>query len=229
MKAKILIVDDEPDILTLLEYNLDKEGYKVEKALDGQEAISLVERGMPDMILLDIMMPLLDGVETCRRIRELPNGDAPFIVFLTARSEEYSELAGFDAGADDYITKPIRPRLLLTRIKAIFRRGRSTTTLVEDGNELEVHDLRILRDEYLVYKDGKAINLPKKEFQLLDFLASRPGKVFSREILLEKVWGTNVHVVDRTIDVHIRKLREKIGKKYIKTVKGVGYKFVNET
>lgn len=227
-KAKILIVDDEPDILDLLEYNLKKEHFSIIRAANGEEALELIQSTNPDMILLDIMMPRTDGVETCRRIRELPNGKDIFIVFLTARSEEYSELAGFEAGADDYIFKPIRPRLLVTRIRAIFRRGRPLAPSNEESTRLAIQDLEILRDEYMVYKNGEPINLPKKEFQLLNFLASRPGKVFSREILLEKIWGADVNVVDRTIDVHIRKLREKIGKKYIKTVKGVGYKFVQE-
>lgn len=226
-KAKILIVDDEADILDLLEYNLEKESFKVLRAMDGEEAIELTKSERPDMVLLDIMMPKMDGVETCRRIREIPEGRLPFIVFLTARSEEYSEIAGLEAGADDYITKPIKPRLLITRIHAIFRRGRETVEHTEQEAHLKIDDLEIVRDEYIVYKKGKAINMPKKEFELLLFLASQPGKVFSRAVLLEKVWGANVHVVDRTIDVHIRKLREKIGKKFIKTVQGVGYKFIS--
>ena len=178
-----------------------------------------------DVIIADMHMPNMDGVETCRRLRELPDGDYPFIVFLTARSEEYSEIAGLEAGADDYITKPIKPRLLITRIQAIFRRGRQVKRETEHSDLIKIEELEINREEYMVYNDGKPISLPKKEFELLVFLAAQPGKVFSRAVLLENVWGSNVHVVDRTIDVHIRKLREKIGKKWIKTVQGVGYKF----
>ncbi|MEM7037415.1 MAG: response regulator transcription factor [Bacteroidota bacterium] len=225
-KAKILVVDDEPDILDLLAYNLEKENFKVLKASNGTEAIEAVRKNKPEMILLDIMMPRMDGVETCRRIRELPGGNVPFIVFLTARAEEYSEIAGLEAGADDYITKPIKPRLLITRIHTVFRRGRNIEVEEESPALLRIQNLVINRDEYVVYNDGEPISLPKKEFELLVFLASQPGKVFSRAVLLEKVWGTNIHVVDRTIDVHIRKLREKIGKKWIKTVQGVGYKFI---
>ncbi len=221
---KILIVDDEADILDLLEYNLEKEGYKVMRATDGEEAIEKAQKKKPDLILLDIMMPQLDGIETCRRIRSLPGMDSVYIVFLTARSEEYSELAGFDAGADDYISKPIKPRILMRRIKAILRRDHGEN---EDSNVLRIHDLEITREEYLVRKNGEAISLPRKEFELLYFLASKPGKVFRREKLLEKIWG-DVYVVDRTIDVHIRKLREKIGEQYIQTIKGVGYKFLAE-
>ncbi|NBV14213.1 MAG: DNA-binding response regulator [Sphingobacteriia bacterium] len=222
-KQKILIVDDEKDILELLEYNLEKEGYTVLKASDGEAAIALLKSNPVDMVLLDIMMPKLDGIETCRRMRDTPEGKKTYIVFLTAREEEYSELAGFEAGADDYIPKPIKPRILLSRIRAMFRRG------IEHENQPEHHlkvlDLEIIRDEYLVYKNGHPISLPKKEFELLYFLAARPGKVFPREILLENIWGPDVLVVDRTIDVHIRKLREKLGDDYIQTIRGVGYKF----
>ncbi len=219
---KILIVDDEADILELLEYNLVKEGYQVLTATDGKAAIEVATKENPDMILLDIMMPKMDGIETCRRIRTLPGLSKISVIFLTARSEEYSELAGFEAGADDYISKPIKPRILLSRIKAIARRDSQE----EINNVLKIHDLEIIRDEYMVKKGKQTMALPKKEFELLFFLASKPGKVFSREKLLEKVWG-DVYVVDRTIDVHVRKLREKIGINYIQTVKGVGYKFVN--
>ena len=222
-KNNILIVDDEKDILDLLEYNLKKEGYHVLRASDGESALSIVQSNPVDLILLDIMMPKLDGIETCRRLREMPEGQKTYIVFLTAREEEYSEVAGFEAGADDYIAKPIKPRILLSRIKAIFRRG-----LEHHSNPLQslkVLDLEIIRDEYLVYKEGKPIALPKKEFELLYFLASKPGKVFPRETLLENIWGQDVLVVDRTIDVHIRKLREKLGQDYIQTIRGVGYKF----
>jgi two-component system, OmpR family, alkaline phosphatase synthesis response regulator PhoP len=220
---KVLVVDDEPDILDLIEYNLKNEGYEVYTASDGETGIRIAKDAKPDLVLLDIMMPKLDGVETCRRMREMPETKHSCIVFLTARAEEYSEIAGFEAGADDYITKPIRPRVLMSRIKAVLRRG-----LEGDGEEIQVlkiGDLEIVRDEHMVYQNGTPITLPKKEFELLFFLASKPGKVFSRETLLEKIWGTDVYVVPRTIDVHIRKLREKLGEAYIVTIKGVGYKF----
>ncbi|MDW3649938.1 MAG: response regulator transcription factor [Bacteroidia bacterium] len=223
-RNKVLIVDDEKDILDLLEYNLEKEGYEVLSAMDGEEAISMAKTEKPNMVLLDIMMPQMDGIETCRRLRELPELKGTFIVFLTARAEEYSELAGFDAGADDYIAKPIKPRVLLSRIKAILRRDQ---TFTDEQDLLNVKDLEIIRDEYIVRRGNEIFNLPRKEFELLYFLASKPGKVFRREKLLEKIWG-DVYVVDRTIDVHIRKLREKIGEGYIQTVKGVGYKFAKE-
>ena len=223
-RNKVLIVDDEKDILDLLEYNLEKEGYEVLSAMDGEEAISKAKAEKPNMVLLDIMMPQMDGIETCRRLRELPELKGTFIVFLTARAEEYSELAGFDAGADDYIAKPIKPRVLLSRIKAILRRDQA---FKDEQDLLNVKDLEIIRDEYIVRRGNEIFNLPRKEFELLYFLASKPGKVFRREKLLEKIWG-DVYVVDRTIDVHIRKLREKIGEGYIQTVKGVGYKFAKE-
>lgn len=220
--TKILIVDDEKDILDLLEYNLEKEGYEVLKASDGASAISVAQKEVPDLVLLDIMMPKMDGIETCRQLRMMPSLKHTYIVFLTARSEEYSELAGFEAGGDDYISKPIRTRVLLSRVKALLRRRQG---LEEDRSDvLKVHNLEILRDEYIVRQDEREISLPRKEFDLLFFLASKPGKVFRREKLLEKVWG-DVFVVDRTIDVHVRKLREKLGNDYIVTVKGVGYKF----
>lgn len=224
-QVKILIVDDEPDILDLLAYNLEKEGYAVQKAHDGEEAIRKAMATPPDMILLDIMMPQLDGIETCRRLRALPHLQQAYIVFLTARAEEYSELAGFEAGADDYIPKPIKPRLLLSRLKAILRRDQFRQS--GEDNVLRIHDLEIIRDEYVVRKAGKLLTLPRKEFELLSYLAARPGKVYSRDKLLEQVWG-DVYVVDRTVDVHVRKLREKIGIDYIVTIKGVGYKFMPE-
>jgi two-component system alkaline phosphatase synthesis response regulator PhoP len=224
-QPKILIVDDEKDIIELLAYNLEKEGYEVISATNGEEAIKVGEKEIPDLILLDIMMPKMDGIETCRRLRQIPSLKNVYVVFLTARSEEYSELAGFEAGGDDYISKPIRPRVLLSRLKALLRRKKDSEA--EPGDVLKVHDLEILRDEYIVKKDGEELALPRKEFDLLFFLASKPGKVFRREKLLEKVWG-DVFVVDRTIDVHVRKLREKLGNQYIITVKGVGYKFLAE-
>jgi two-component system, OmpR family, alkaline phosphatase synthesis response regulator PhoP len=225
--AKILIVDDEEDILDLLEYNLLREGYEVIREMDGMAAVAAVINHKPDIVLLDIMMPKVDGIETCRQIRTNKNSHQPFIIFLTARAEEYSELAGFEAGADDYISKPIKPRILISRIRAVEKRG-------ADENKPKVEfrlvqgDLEIFREEFMVYKKGKPITLPKKEFELLFFLATRPGKVFTRDVLLEKVWGDNVQVVDRTVDVHIRKIREKLGPKYIATIKGVGYKFIQQ-
>ena len=225
--TKILLVDDEPDILEMLEYNLRNEGYEVFTANDGEAALKVFADVKPEVILLDVMMPGMDGIEVCRRMREKPEGKQAYIMFLTARSEEYSELAGFDAGADDYIPKPVRPRVLISRIKAVFRRGLHGEGM-EDSRPLKVADLKIVKDEFLVYQNGNPINLPKKEFELLHFMAGRPGKVFSREVLLKNIWGTDVYVVPRTIDVHIRKLREKLGDHYIKTVKGVGYKFMNE-
>jgi two-component system alkaline phosphatase synthesis response regulator PhoP len=222
-KHKILIVDDEEDIVQMLEYNLKNEGYEVLSARDGEAAVKIARKEQPDLIILDIMMPKMDGVEACRRIREQPECKNSYIIFLTARAEEFSELAGFEAGGDDYIVKPIKPRVLLSRIKAIFRRGSEPDG--DDALSLKIAELEIVKDEYLVYKNGESIALPKKEFELLYFLASRPGKVFSREVLLEKIWGKDVYVVPRTIDVHIRKLREKIGEDYIQTIKGVGYKF----
>lgn len=227
-KIKILLVDDEEDILELLQYNLEKADFKVLKAANGEEALEIAKKEEPEMILLDIMMPRMDGVETCRRLRAMPGGDRPFIIFLTARAEEYSEIAGLESGADDYVTKPIKPRLLLARLQAIIRRGRQSTPTEDVSTTLKVGELEINRDEYIVYRKGKPLALPKKEFELLLFLASQPGKVFTRDILLEQVWGSDVQVVDRTIDVHVRKLREKIGKKWIKTVQGVGYKFTTK-
>lgn len=222
--VKILVVDDEVDILEMLAYNLKKEGFSPLIATSGEQALEIYKEHNPAVILLDIMMTGLDGVETCRRIRQLPGGSNPFVIFLTARAEEYSQIAGFDAGADDYIPKPIKPMVLIRKIKAMLQRRKpSDDDLLK--SELKIGILRILPEEYLVYLEENPISLRKKEFELLFFLASQPGKVFSREVLLEKVWGANVHVVDRTIDVHVRKLREKIGKDWIQTVQGVGYKF----
>ena len=225
MTYKVLIVDDEADILDLLEYNLKKEGYKVYRAMDGEEGLKVAEAKKPDLVLLDIMMPVMDGIETCRKLRTIPGLEKTYVVFLTARSEEYSELAGFEAGADDYISKPIKPRVLMSRLRAIFRRNSSGSD--EEVDLIRIHDLEIVKDEYVVRKGSTEIPLPRKEFDLLYFLASKPGKVYKRDKLLEKVWG-DVFVVDRTIDVHVRKLREKLGNDYIITVKGVGYKFLGE-
>lgn len=222
-KHKILLVDDEQDILEFMEYNLRKEGYSVDTANSGEAALEMVKKDTPDLILLDVMMPGTDGIETCREMREIPSLNDTIIAFLTARSEDYSQIAGFDSGADDYITKPIKPRVLLSRIKALLKRSTSTTT--DKKGSAHVNGLIIDPQSYSITKDGKNVSLPKKEFELLSLLISRPGKVFTREEILDQVWGNEVVVGDRTIDVHIRRLREKIGKKRIKTLKGVGYKF----
>lgn len=219
---KVLVVDDEEPILDLLKYNLEKAGFEVQTASDGLKAVEIAKRFFPEMVLLDIMMPGIDGVETCRRIREIPELQKAFVIFLTARSEEYSEVAAFDVGADDYITKPIKPRALLSRIQAVFRRD---TKHAQPSAIIEVDGLRIDRTSYTVTVNGKETSLPKKEFELLYFLAQNPNKVLSREDLLRHIWGTDVYVVARTVDVHIRKVREKIGEDFITTVKGVGYKF----
>ncbi|MFN4233900.1 MAG: response regulator transcription factor [Bacteroidia bacterium] len=221
---KILLVDDDNDILEFIKYNLEKEGYQVFTANNGRIAIDVALKEQPSLIILDVMMPDMDGVETCIKMREHTKLKNTLIIFLTARNEDYSQIAGFDAGADDYITKPIKPRVLISRVKALLRRSGSTEDS-ESITNIEFDGLLIDRERYVVTKDGIEINLPKKEFELLALLASKPGKVFSRETILEKVWGGEVVVGDRTIDVHIRKLREKLGEDYIKTVKGVGYKF----
>jgi two-component system alkaline phosphatase synthesis response regulator PhoP len=220
---KILLVDDEPDILEFLSYNLKKEGYNVFTANNGKEAIVVAKKENPQLIILDVMMPDMDGIETCREIRELPGLKDVMIAFLTARSEDYSQIAGFEVGADDYINKPIKPRVLISRITALLRRGRSTDAAAND--KVDMGGIRIDRERYVVVKDEKEINLPKKEFELLALLASKPGKVFTRDVILDKVWGGEVVVGDRTIDVHVRKLREKLGEDFIRTVKGIGYKF----
>lgn len=221
-KKKILVVDDEPDILEFLSYNLSKEGAKVYKASNGVEAIEKAKKKNPDLILLDVMMPEMDGVETCIQLRSNQETKDTIIAFLTARGEDYSQIAGFDAGADDYISKPIKPRVLISRLKALLRRNEVAVNL---DNKVELKSLKIDRDRYVVIKDDEELNLPKKEFELLSLLISIPGKVFTREHILSSVWGEDVVVGDRTIDVHIRKLREKIGSHHIKTIKGVGYKF----
>jgi len=223
-RLKILIVDDEPDILEFMEYNLKKENYEVITASNGKEAIVKAKKEHPDLIILDIMMPEQDGIETCRHLRDLPDFKNTIIAFLTARSEDYSQIAGFDVGADDYITKPIKPRVLVSRIKALLRRSNgdkkeSSKQVVNAG------DIQIDRERYLIYQKGEKIVLPRKEFELLSLLASKPGKVFTRDEILNRVWGDDIVVGDRTIDVHVRKLREKLGEENIKTVKGIGYKF----
>lgn len=225
LKTKILIVDDEPDIVELIEYNLTKEGYQVVTANNGIEAISAARKHLPELIILDIMMPKMDGIEACRQLRSMPEFKNTFMVFLTARSEEYSEISGFTVGADDYIAKPIKPRALVSRINAILRRGASGTEAGQASNKITIGDLVIDRESYLVFQGGKKVVLAKKEFELLYLLASKPGKVFTRESILNNVWEDSVIVTNRTIDVHIRKIREKLGDSYVTTVKGVGYKF----
>ncbi len=222
-EQKILLVDDEQDILEFLSYNLKKEGYSVFIANNGKEAINVAKKVTPDLIILDVMMPDMDGIETCRGLREIPELKNVMIAFLTARNEDYSQIAGFDVGADDYINKPIKPRVLISRIKALLRRGTSTESNKTD--KVDTGGIKIDRERYVIEKNGVEINLPKKEFELLALLASKPGKVFTREVILDLVWGGDVVVGDRTIDVHIRKLREKIGEDFIKTIKGIGYKF----
>ena len=219
--AHILIVDDEPDILEFIHYNLLKEGYTVSMASSGLEALAKAKEKLPDLILLDIMMPEMDGIEVCSELRENPRYTNTVIAFLTARNEDFTQIAGFDVGADDYINKPIKPRLLLSRIKALLRRK---VEAASDNNIRQVGDLGIDQEKYLIYSNGETINLARKEFELINMLASKPGKVFSRQEIFNKVWGYDVIVGDRTIDVHIRKLREKIGMDSIKTVKGIGYK-----
>ena len=217
--TKILIVDDEEDIRELIRFNLEKEGYLVEEAENGKKGISVAQTFLPDLIIMDVMMPEIDGMEACRQIREIPSLQNTIVAFLSARNEDYSQIAGFDAGADDYIAKPIKPRVLLSRISALLRRG----GLINE-NINQIGDLILDREKYLVTFQGDNINLPKKEFELLALLFSKPGHLFTREHILDSVWGQEVIVGDRTIDVHIRKLREKITNDLIKTVKGVGYK-----
>jgi two-component system alkaline phosphatase synthesis response regulator PhoP len=221
---KILLVDDEPDILEILSYNLTAEGYQVYTAKNGLEGVEKAKKKHPDLIILDVMMPEMDGIEACEIIRSTEGLEQTLITFLTARSEDYSQVAGFEAGADDYITKPIKPKVLLSKVKALLRRIRK-----EEGTPAEVMKvgkLIINREEYKVINKGEELILPRKEFELLALLASKPDKVFKREVILDKVWGQEVVVGGRTIDVHIRKLREKIGEDHFKTIKGVGYKFV---
>ena len=220
---KILIVDDDPDISELLQYNLAKEGYEVSQAENGREALQVATQFRPDIILMDVMMPVLDGIAACRQLRELADFRDTYIIFLTARGEEFSEVAAFEAGADDFITKPIKPRALLSRIAAFVRRGSQQTG--DPKQVIQVGNIKIDRTSFTVYKGEEKITLPKKEFELLAFLAATPDKVYNREELLNNIWGTDVFVIARTVDVHIRKVREKIGEEHIKTIKGVGYKF----
>ncbi|MGB2153128.1 MAG: response regulator transcription factor [Flavobacteriaceae bacterium] len=221
-KIKILLVDDEPDIIEILSYNLKKEGYQIFSASNGEEALVQVEKVKPHLIILDVMMPVMDGIETCEIIRKDKRYQETVIMFLSARSEDYSHVAAFDVGADDYVNKPIKPKVLKSKVNALLRRFLNS----EVSSEIVHGDLIINLDEYKVTLKDKKISLPRKEFELLRLLASQPDKVFKRDVILESVWGNNVVVGDRTIDVHIRKLREKMGTKYIKTIKGVGYKFV---
>jgi two-component system alkaline phosphatase synthesis response regulator PhoP len=221
---KILLVDDEPDILEILNYNLSSEGYKVFTAKNGLEAIEKAKKKHPHLIILDVMMPEMDGIEACEIIRKTKGLEDAIIAFLTARNEDYSQVAGFDAGADDYITKPIKPKVLVSKVKSLLRRLKKGEETTDDI--LKVGKLVINREEYKIINDGEEMVLPRKEFELLALLASKPDKVFKREVILDKVWGQEVVVGGRTIDVHIRKLREKIGEDHFKTVKGVGYKYV---
>lgn len=223
---KILVVDDETDIVEMLTYNLEKEGYEVKSAHDGKSGVEKARKFQPDLILMDIMMPVMDGVEACRLIRETPELAETIIIFLTARSEEYSEVAAFETGADDYITKPVKPRALMSRIAALFRRDTKKSAGATDV--IKVGKFTIDKSSYTLYIEDKPVSLPKKEFELLYFLAETPKKVFSRDELLQNIWGSDVYVLARTVDVHIRRVREKIGNDCIKTVKGVGYKFEYE-
>lgn len=222
-KAKILLVDDEPDILEIVSYNLKNEGYQVFTAQNGKEGIQKAKKKKPDLIILDVMMPVMDGIEACENIRKIPELDHTIITFLTARGEDYSMIAGFDAGADDYIPKPIKPRVLMSKVKSLLRRN---TDKGDTPNITEIGDLIIDKDQYKIVFKNEEILLPRKEFELLSLLTSNPGKVFKREEILDVVWGNEVIVGGRTIDVHIRKLREKLGDDSFKTVKGVGYKYV---
>lgn len=223
-EIRVLLVDDEQDILEIVGYNLSLEGYEVFTAKNGIEAVAKAKKKLPHLVILDVMMPEMDGIEACEIMRNTPGLENTIIAFLTARGEDYSQLAGFDAGADDYIQKPIKPKVLMSKVKALLRRRKEDS--VEAGDLYSVGQLTINREEYKVINKGEELILPRKEFELLSLLASKPGKVFKREVILEKVWGNEVVVGGRTIDVHIRKLREKIGDDHFQTVKGVGYKFV---
>lgn len=228
-KPRILLVDDEVDILEFLSYNLEKEGYVVYTAKNGVDAIKIAEDKLPNLIILDIMMPEMDGIAACEEMRKIPSLNNTIIAFLTARGEDYSQIAGFEAGGDDYITKPVRPKVLVSRVKALLKRTTEEITqpvVQTDTNTVTIGNLLIDKERYLIRMDDEEMILPRKEFELLSLLVSKPGKVFTREEIYHSVWGENVVVGDRTIDVHIRKLREKIGNEHIKTLKGIGYKFV---
>jgi len=225
---KVLLVDDEPDILEFIGYNMKKEGFQVLTANNGQEALKIAEAEVPELIILDVMMPEMDGIETCEELKRIPALKNSIVAFLTARGEDYSQIAGFDAGADDYITKPVKPKVLISRAKALLKRYRSENQAetISDEHVVSIGDLSIDRERYLVINAGEELVLPKKEFELLVLLVSKPEKVFTRDEIYNTVWGDHIIVGDRTIDVHIRKLREKIGQDHIKTIKGVGYKYV---
>ena len=224
----ILLVDDENDILEFLSYNLRSEGFNIHTATNGREAVKIAGEVRPHLVLMDVMMPEMDGIEACQEIRANPSLEHTLVAFLTARGEDYSQIAGFEAGGDDYITKPVRPKVLVSRIKALLKRRNTADRQQETNGQTIIGSghLIIDKERYLVIKKGKDISLPRKEFELISLLISKPGKVFTREEIYDRIWGENVVVGDRTIDVHIRKLREKIGEKHIKTVKGIGYKFV---
>jgi len=226
-KFKILVVDDEPDIIEFLSYNLKKEGFTIKTASTGRQAIDMAVSFNPHLILLDVMMPEMDGIETCGELRANPLTKDVLIAFLTARNEDYSQIAGFDAGGDDYISKPIKPKVLISRIKALLKRAGSLDDGIDTRDEIPQSGLVIDKERYVVYLDGNEVILPKKEFELLALLHSKPQKVFTRDEIYQSIWGDEIVVGDRTIDVHIRKLREKLGEDYIRTVKGVGYKFMN--
>ena len=226
-KFKILVVDDEPDIIEFLSYNLKKEGFTIKTASTGRQAIDMAVSFNPHLILLDVMMPEMDGIETCGELRANPITKDVLIAFLTARNEDYSQIAGFDAGGDDYISKPIKPKVLISRIKALLKRAGALDDSADSRDEIPQSGLAIDKERYVVYLDGQEVILPKKEFELLALLHSKPQKVFTRDEIYQAIWGDEIVVGDRTIDVHIRKLREKLGEDYIRTVKGVGYKFMN--
>lgn len=223
---KILCVDDEPDILEILKYNLSNEGYDIYLAKDGLSAIKKAKEIIPNLIIMDVMMPKMDGIQACENLRANEKFNDTIIMFLTARGEDFSHVAAYEAGADDYVTKPVKPKILISKVKGLLRRFKKVND--NDINIIELKDIIIDKEKYKVYMSGNTLNLPRKEFELLYLLASKPDKVFKREKIMENVWGGEVVVGDRTIDVHIRKLREKLGDKYIKTIKGVGYKFVTD-
>ena len=223
---KILCVDDEPDILEILKYNLSNVGYDIYLANDGLSAIKKAKEIIPNLIIMDVMMPKMDGIQACENLRENEKFNDTIIMFLTARGEDFSHVAAYEAGADDYVTKPVKPKILISKVKGLLRRFKKVTD--NDIAIIELKDIVIDKEKYKVYISGNNLDLPRKEFELLYLLASKPDKVFKREKIMENVWGGEVVVGDRTIDVHIRKLREKLGDKYIKTIKGVGYKFVTE-
>lgn len=227
-ETRILLVDDEPDILEFIGYNLEKEGFRVLTASNGKEAVEVAREHLPQVIILDVMMPEMDGIETCEEIRKIPSLSRSLIAFLTARGEDYSQIAGFEAGADDYITKPIKPKVLVSRVRALLKRYQPESNGEASGGAsvIDLGRLKIDQERYLVVRDGQELSLPKKEFELLNLLVSKPEKVFTREEIYSAIWGNEVIVGDRTIDVHIRKLREKIGDDHIRTIKGVGYKFL---